>query len=945
MDFNRDVKPILSETCFKCHGPDAATVMAGLRLDSFAGATAKRENGAAIVPGNPEASLAWRRISAKEDGLRMPPVHSDVKPLTAAQKETIRTWIAQGAMYTQHWAFRPPTKAAPPSVRDAAWVRNDVDRFVLASLEAASLRPEPEADRRTLIRRVSLTLTGLPPTQDEIKTYLEDRSAKAYEAMVDRYLASPRYGEHQARYWLDAVRYGDTHGLHLDNERSIYPYRDWVVRAFNQDLPFDRFTLWQLAGDLLPKPTTEQRIATGYVRMNPTTAEGGAIDAEFQAKNTFDRVDTTGTVFLGVTIGCAKCHDHKYDPFSQKDYYSLFAFFNSTADAPLDGNALLPGPVAKAPTPEQEAHMNRLTGEASAIEAGVDLATAEVWLMAQKPIPVELGKWEVAGPFEAKTFDEAFAQDFGPDPGGPEVKVERRPFELKTGVVVGNVVGKENAAAYLFGSVHAAAPRKLDVGLGSDDGVRVWVNGKLIHDQKVLRSPAVDQDRLTIELKAGNNDLLIKIVNSGGGDGVALTVGDPTSRRIADVAFALSFPSLRAKNLPELRRLFLELGPETTASSRYRALQAEIRALDAGIPQTLVAEEAPSPRPAFLLKRGQYDMPAQRVSRALPPALGTLSPYEAKNRLGLAQWLIRKDNPLVSRVFVNRIWQQHFGTGLVKTAEDFGNQGEWPSHPELLDTLAVRFIEDGWSVKDLHRLLLGSASFRQAATVSKAKLAKDPENRLISRGPRFRLDAEVLRDQALFVSGLLVEKPGGRGFRPYQPEGLWEAVAFADSNTARYVQDKGEGIYRRSLYLFWKRTSPHPTMLTFDAPMREACSVRRGRTNTPLQALVTLNEPAYFEAARALAERTIHAAPGDDARLAWAFERVTGRTPNAEERTLLLNALRRYRTRFAEAPSDAEGVLKVGDSPRDATIPAVEHAAWTLVCSTLMNTDEFLTQH
>ena len=931
-NFNRDVQPILSESCFDCHGPDAETAAGGLRLDSFAAATKR-----AIVPGKPDESRLMDRVTSTNKVLHMPPASSGHKPLTPAQVDILRRWIASGAKYDQHWAFVPPKRPVIPAVSNYAWTKNFIDRFVLRELDKAKMKPEPEADRATLLRRASLTLTGIPPTPAELEAFLADKTDTAYERAVDRLLANPRYGEHQARYWLDAVRYGDTHGLHLDNERGIFPYRDWVVDAFNRDVPFDKFTLWQFAGDLLPNPTKEQMVATGYIRMNPTTAEGGAIEEEFLAKNTFDRVDTTSTVYLGMTVACARCHDHKYDPISQKDYYRLFAFFNSTEDKPLDDNALLPPPVIEVPTPEQEAQKAAQTQELARIESRVSSAEALSWLMKSYVPLLKLEKGEFSEVFTANNYDAAFKTAFAPETGGGTWKAQT----LEPGKALSNLVGKDNAAIYFRSHIVSEEDRVAMISVGSDDGVKVWLNGTLLHQNQALRGVDQQVDSVNLPLKKGDNTLLIKLINSGGTDGLLVRSGNADSERIAKAHEAAK----AGKQPEELNKLYLEAGPRSPDAEAYAGLKKALTQLDMEIPRSLVAKEMEKPRPAFVLRRGEYNLKGEEVQRAVPAALGRLAKDAPADRLGFAKWLIDPQNPLVTRVFVNRVWQQHFGTGLVKTSEDFGTRGEWPSHPELLDYLAVDFREHGWSLKRLHRAIVTSAAFRQRSVVSKEKLERDPENRLISRGPRFRLDAEVIRDKALATSGLLVENRGGKGFKPYQPEGLWEAIGFPSSNTAKYVRDEGASIYRRSLYLFWKRTSPHPVMLSFDAPMREACTVRRSRTNTPLQALVTLNETMFVESQRAMAQRVLRAGANDAARLRYAYELALNRLPSTREMAVLSGALDRYRARFAQSPDDALGLLAVGDTKADATLNASELAAWTLVCGTLMNTDEFLTQH
>ncbi len=928
IDFNRDIRPILSEHCFKCHGPDAKFVKGNLRLSERDDATRSRSDGKPIHPGKPEASMVIQRVTSKEPYLVMPPADSGMPRLSASQISLLKEWIRQGAKYEKHWAFVPPKMPAIPTVKNAAWAKNDVDRFVLAKLEATGLKPAPEASKEILLRRASLALTGLSPTADELNAFLTDNAQNAYERAVDRLLASERYGEHQARYWLDAVRYGDTHGLHLDNERAIYPYRDWVVDALNKDLPFDKFALWQVAGDLLPNPTREMRVATGYVRMNPTTNEGGAIEDEFLVKNTFDRVDTTSTVFLGMTVACAKCHDHKYDPISQKDYYSLFAYFNSTKDAPLDGNDLVPPPAIPVPSPEQERAVAAAEKRKSELMAQVDLDAAKAYLASRRVGKVEFGKWEVAGPFVSTSFQAAF--------GANEKPTEWRPFKLELGKST-PFIGKDNASAYVRTTVTSEQDQEVVFGFGSDDGIKVWLNEKLIHENPALRGVEQATDQVKARLVAGENRLVVKIVNGGGADGIRVVYGSEVETRIA--------AALKSGDPAKIRETFLRDGEPSAASKEFVAQDEIIAKTMAAVPRTLVAEELEKPRPAYLLDRGEYDRRKGEVKRSLPAVFGTQLAATENNRLGLAKWLVDPKNPLTSRVYVNRIWQQHFGIGLVRTAEDFGNQGEWPINPELLDYLAVKFQKDGYSVKKLHRLLVTSAAFRQSSLVDKVKLEKDPENRLVSRGPRFRLDAEVLRDQVLHASGLLTNRKGGKGFKPYQPAGLWEEITFSGSNTATYTQDMNDGIYRRTLYLFWKRTSPHPVMSTFDAPTREACVVRRPRTNTPLQALVTLNEPAFLEASRKFAERIVKSKSTDLDRMKLGFRIAFSRNPNAKEIQILTNSLSRYQKQFASQPEAAASLLGVGLAPAAKDQDFVDMAAWTLVASTLFNLDEFLTQH
>lgn len=930
--FGRDVMPILGQRCFKCHGPDAATVAAGLRLDS-----ANR----AIVPGAPHKSLLIARVSAKAPAMRMPPQDSGVKPLTPAEIETLRAWITQGARYEKHWAFTAPKMPTPPVVKNASWPKNPIDQFVLAKLESAGLKPEPEADRDTLALRAAQTLTGLPPTQAELDGFRRDTKPGAYERYVDRLLAKPSYGEHQARYWLDAVRYGDTHGLQLDNERGVFPYRDWVVRALNQDLPYTKFVEWQLAGDLLPNPTTEQLIATGYVRMNLTSAEGGAIEEEFLARNTFDRVDTTSTVLLGLTVACAKCHDHKYDPIKQRDYYGLYAFFNSTADKPLDGNETLPGPVIRAATPEQEARLAEMNRSLDALRASLSPTEAVATLEKSTPPVPSTRDWQISPVYSRASFDEAFDASEVAENGNATWK----PLKLEIGKDLTNLIGKPNASVYIKGIAHLEAARTIEFGVSSDDAVKVWLNGKLIHTHKIGRGLNMGVDRVTGDFRTGDNQLLIKVVNVTNPDGLNLRLFDVNDKRIDDAVKAYRKAPSSTVAQQELRSVFLELGPASPKALMYRATLKQRSELEASIPMSLIAREMSKPRPTFILKRGEYNQKGAPVTRHLPAAIGALPAGARKDRLGFAQWLTSPSNPLVARVFVNRVWQQHFGTAIVKTAEDFGTQGEWPLNQPLLDYLAVSFQKNGWSVKRLNRMIVTSAAFRQSSRITPQKLSKDPENRLISRGPRFRLDAEVIRDKALFSSGLLLERLGGRGFKPYQPDGIWEGASDPASQTHFYHRDKDESIYRRSMYLFWKRTAPPPSMLNLDAPLRDTCVVRRSTTNTPLQALTIQNEPAFVEASRLMAQRLLVVKGDDNSRLRMAYEIAMARAPRPVEVSILKTALAEYRRKYEADPDSARRMLATGDAPQAKDIPTSEQAAWMIICSTLMNTDEFLTLH
>jgi hypothetical protein len=936
VNFDQEVLPILSQHCYKCHGPDATKAAAGLRLDSF--------STQAITKGSPDKSVLIHRVSDKNPGSRMPPDDSGVKPLKPNEVEILRRWIQQGAVYEKHWSYVPPTMPIVPIVKNQAWCKGTLDKFVVSKLEAAGLSPEPEADRDTLALRAAQVLTGLPPTPEELEKLRKDSAPGAYERYVDRLLAKPSYGEHQARYWLDAVRYSDTHGLQLDNERGVFPYRDWVVRAFNQDLPFKNFVEWQVAGDLLPNPTVEQKVATGYVRMNLTSNEGGAIAEEFLARNTFDRVDTTGTVMLGLTVQCSRCHDHKYDPIKAKDYYGLYAFFNSTKDEPLDGNILLPPPYIRATTPEQDAVLAKMTKTLDQLKDSVDAASAVDYLTKNRQQSLASRDWEISPVYSAKNFDIAFDQAEAPEPGANK-PVAWKPFPFESGKDFPNIINKDNSSIYIRGKVTLPKATKFTFGVSSDDSVKVWLNGKVIHSHKIGRGLNLGIDRVTGDFYAGDNDLLVKVINGIAGDGVNIRLFNPDDQRIADTIKAFQMTPAKAEVKRDLGALFLEFGPASAAKSTYLSTKKAKEDLEASIPMSLIAEEMEKPRPTFILKRGEYTQKGDPVQRHIPSFLGTLPAGVKPDRLSFAQWLTSPSNPLVNRVFVNRVWQQYFGTAIVKTTEDFGSQGEWPQNQPLLDYLAVSFAQNGGSIKKLNRMIVTSAAFRQQSKISPIKLSKDPENRLISRGPRFRLDAEVIRDKALFSAGLLVAQLGGRGFKPYQPDGIWENASDPASATHIYEQDHGMQIYRRSMYLFWKRTAPPPSMLLLDAPLRDTCVVRRATTNTPLQALTTENEPAFLEASRTMAQRLLAKKMDDTGRLKLAYELTVARAPKPTEVAILTKALTYYRQKYSNDQASAKKLLKVGESPQAKDLSPAEQASWMIICSTLMNTDEFLTIH
>jgi hypothetical protein len=1015
IDFNRQVRPILAENCFACHGPDQKQRKAKLRLDTKEGAFARlRGGGFAIVPKNATESALLRRITSNDPAQHMPPPKSG-KSLKPEQIAILRQWIEQGAPWSSHWAFVPPQRPLLPKVTAGTWPRNAVDAFILARLEAAGLKPSPEADKTTLIRRVTLDLTGLPPTPAEVDSFLADSSPRAYEKVVDRLLESPRYGEHMARYWLDAARYGDTHGLHLDNYREIWPYREWVIKAFNANMPFDRFIIEQLAGDLLPNATLDQIVATGFNRCHVSTSEGGSIEEEVYVRNVVDQVDTNGNVFLGLSVGCARCHDHKFDPIRQKDYYQLFAYFNSIDGGALDGNSARPAPVVKVPTRELLARMQQLDQKLAAIRQQIAAEVAKVnyddsadakepaqppraeyvWIDDALPAGAKAisdggvnGKWNFVGKPDHPVFSgeksivrtseglgQLVFQEANPglrvgegdvlfahvylDPAKPpkEVMLQWHSNTWRHRAYWGdNLIdwGKDNSPErHKVG----ALPEKgkwvrlevdaAKVGLTPGTVITGWAftqHGGTIHWDKAGIMTRTPQGNAVFDTQSA----WLQVQQSTGSAGLPKDVqeiikldagkrSDPQKRRLRDYFVEHVYSKTRAT--------FTPLHQQLAAAEKARV------EIDKQMPTTLVFKEQAKPRPAYILKRGEYDQRGEQVGRDTPAFLPPLPSEAPRNRLGLARWLVDPGNPLTARVAVNRFWQQVFGTGLVKTSEDFGTQGERPSHPELLDWLAIEFMTSGgahprrgWDVKKLMKLIVMSATYRQSSRLTKDRLAKDRDNRLLSRGPRFRLDAETLRDQALAAGGLLVEKVGGPSVKPPQPYGLWEAVGYSGSNTVNFVADEGcEKVHRRSLYTFWKRTAPPPQMNALDAPSRESCTLRRERTNTPLQALLLLNEKQYVECARALAERTMREGGAKaEERVAFMFRLATARKPDAQELKELLAAYKDHLATYSRDPAAAKKLIAVGESKPDPKLNPSELAAWTMVANLILNLDEVL---
>ena len=1176
VDFHRDIRAILSDNCFSCHGPDEMERKGKLRLDIREDALKPAKSGeTAIVPGDPLKSQILARITTSDADEVMPPPKTG-KKLTAQQVAQLRRWIQDGAKYEGHWAFTKPERPELPKVKAGKWSRNEIDRFILARLEQEGLKPSSEADKTTLIRRVSLDLTGLPPTPAEVDAFLADKSPKAFDAVVDRLLQSPRYGEHMARYWLDAARYADSHGYHIDAERNMWKWRDWVVEAFNQNKPYDQFTIEQLAGDLIPGATPDQKVASGYVRANMSTGEGGAIVEEYQAKYTFDRTETTSTIWLGLTMTCARCHTHKYDPITHREYYGLYSFFNNLNESVMDGNQPNPEPILRLPTSEQTKRQAELKDSMAAAQKTIDgpaekldvaqAAWVEKWhrklsagwttvepafltsttsngpsfktlddqsvlVSGTNPesdvheviVPIKAGNsvaalrlealpheslpkksssraddgvfrlsefeaeivpkldlvraaaaaaekdgkapkaddapkpkklkftravataeastreidkaidgkadtgwgveaaaalepqialfvlaeavkvdkdsdlrirlryeasksrraighfrlaaaqndelvqllnppkaepWQVVGPFKTESLAHGFTNVFEPE---KEVDLKKAYTgvrgEIKWNAKPDFEDGKNNqlvqdlhgihGAYFLHRIVNVPAARKLDLSLRADDAFKLWVNGKLAASR--AEDKAGDGSlRVTVDLKQGENKLLLKVVtvqgaayftfnkNTGDADSVPADIAAvlATTAKLAGPQATKVRNFYRRENSAEFKTVFANL----------EKWKEENTAIDKAIPTTMVAKEAEKPRDTFMLVRGEYDKKGDKVGPGVPALLPPIPPGAPTNRLGLAKWLVDPAHPLMARVTVNRFWQQYFGVGIVKTTEDFGVQSDNPSHRELLDWLATEFIRTGWDVKGLQRLIVTSAAYRQTSRATPELRGRDPENRLLARGPRFRVDAEVVRDTALAVSGLLADQRGGRSVKPYEPPGLWEAVSF--NNSQKYVPDKGEFTYRRSLYTHWKRQSPPPNMMIFDAPTREYCVVRRPRTNTPLQALALMNDLQFVEASRCFADRILaNGGDGDRERITFAFRMATSRVPTAQELKVLRETLAEQRGHYTADRKGAEKLLGVGAFKAASKVPASEMAAWTTIASMILNLDETVTKN
>ena len=1001
--FDRQIRPILSDNCFTCHGPDDKHRMAGLHFDTKDGAFSKA---GVIVPGDSANSKMYLRISNQNEAMRMPPTYSGHK-LTPAQIELIKTWIDQGAKWETHWAFVTLRQPAAPAVSDPKWVKTPLDSFVLAKLDKEGLKPSPEADKATLLRRVTFDLTGLPPTPPELKAYLADYSTNAYEKVVDRLLASPHYGERMAMQWMDFARYSDTHGYHIDSARQMWVWRDWVIQAFTKNMPYDQFTIEQIAGDLLPNATQSQKIATGFNRNHMINFEGGAIPEEYENEYMVDRIEATSTTWLGVTLGCARCHDHKYDPLRQKDFYSFGAFFNTISDKGLDGYKGNAAPYLQLPSLAQ-ADMKALLS-AAIKQKDFEIAAAQTeWEktqanMATAPMAAPAAKINFEGaklPFvdgrlgKAADFGDEAQFSLGAIPGFPSASAFTVSMWVKpegpSGMsilqafktspqsgpgfeIAADYCNKENCnvivrmqsdgtktgfEAKSLQGLNLSDWNQLTVsydGSGHAKGVQIYVNGASVNTTTMRDTFAgasfdgvgwvIGKKEWGVPFKGQLQDIRFYSKRMYASEAFKLGVTEPL-----EAVLAIPADKRNEDQKKWVSEYFLaQVGnpAERQLGADRSTLKRGLSQLDTEITSTMVMAESDKPRETFVLSRGDYRNKTEKVEPNTPAVLPPLPRDAPRNRLTLARWLVDPANPLTARVAVNHFWQMYFGLGIVKTSEDFGSQGDPPSNQDLLDWLATEFVRTKWDVKAMQRLIVTSAVYRQASKVSPELLERDPENRLLARGPRFRLPAEMVRDNALAVSGLINQQIGGASVLPYQPKGLWEEMAFGgDFSAQTYVQSHGADLYRRSMYTFVKRTVPYPGLNTFDAPDREKCTARRGITNTPLQALVLMNDPTYVEAARALAQRDLdEAKPTEGDRIRYAFRLATDRDPSVKEAEILHNLYRKEINHYDTNRAAAQKLLTVGESKAKAQYDPAELAAWTLVASTILNMDETVTKN
>jgi hypothetical protein len=1005
IEFNRDIRPILSDKCFTCHGPDAANRKTNLRFDIESGyAITLRDGKRAIVPGDAEQSELYQRITSTNKAFRMPPAYMGRDRLSDRDIELIKNWISEGAKWTPFWSFAPPRRPPLPEVHETKWIRNPIDAFILNRLEREGLHPSPEADKRTLIRRVTLDLTGLPPTPAEVNAFLQDNSPNAYEKVVDRLLDSPGYAERMAYRWMEAARYGDTNGYQTDGPREMWRWRDWVIDAYRRNMPYDEFTVEQLAGDLLPNPTLDQRIATGFNRNHRTSGEGGIIPEEYRVEYVADRAQTTANVWMGITMGCARCHDHKYDPISQKEFYRLFAYFNRIPNE--KGFAYNYGneePYIKAPLPEQQQKIRVLDSRIEKLQKNYaqlqpSLAAAQQqWtrsLATARPLDWTVTRGLV---FRSDSNLSASGVTTEQSPAGPAWQFDNKncleikkdianfgyldPFTFSAWIKPASLKGAilSQADDYFEGTGHSLYlidgkirlhivlrwtdlairletinPVKLNEwqqiavtydGKRKAAGIHIYLNGeeqqtKVLFDQ--LNEPFHVKEGTPFRIGAAGGLRFQGAIGDVRVYNLALNAHEAAAVAVPQTLNEIAALPAGQQTKPQTEKLQLAFldGPAPTKIKQSRTqLESAITERDRfwdGIPTVMVMVDDPKARESFLLKRGAYDNHGEKVEPGIPAILPQPKPEWPDDRLGLAKWIVDRSNPLTARVTVNRYWQSYFGFGIVKTVDDFGSQGEWPVHPKLLDWLACEFMDSGWNVKAMQRLIVTSATYRQLSKVTPELYQKDPDNRLLARGPRYRLGPEEIRDQALAASGLLVEKIGGPSVKPYQPPGLWQELATGTG----YVQDKGEGLYRRSLYTYWKRTVTPPFMANFDSPNREVCMLYENRTDTPLQALNLMNDVAFLEAARKLGERMmVEGGATPEQRLDYGYNLLLARPATPQEKQILLAVLSEKESAFRNDPKAASDFLNVGESPRRPDLDPRQLAAFATVASLMLNLD------
>ena len=1019
VQFNRDIRPIFSDTCFACHGPDENKVKGKLRLDSLDAARKGGKSGEpAITPGHPEKSEVMKRLLTKDTDDHMPPADFH-KVLSKAQIALVEQWIKEGAEYQGHWAFQIPVKPTVPTIPAGG---NAIDGFLAQGLSAKGLKPNGDAPKATLLRRAALDLTGLPPSDNDLQAYLADSSPEAWSKAIDRLMASPHYGENMAMQWLDFARYADSNGFQSDTQRTMWPYRDWVIKAFNDNKPFDAFTVEQLAGDLLPHATRDQIVATAFHRNHRLNGEGGRIVEEWFAENVIDRIETTGSTWMGLTMNCCRCHDHKYDPISQKEFYQFFAYFNSNNESGVLGEFGGSGrtraggntaPLISLPTEEQQKQIDATSAALSSAEAalkGIPSSQPELfakWLdrqraafskegVAWQSLPDEKvtakenaefkrlddGSWLVSGGTADK---ETYVVEASPAPGLlTALRLEALPDDSHPGKSLGRafngnfvlsafeirlktsdgkttnlpLVKAETDYDQAGWSIAKLGPAPMTKGKAkkADNNKAGWAIGGNLAENRVPRKAIFTIAPTTIPAGAklvvvmrhdavANHSMGRFRLNLSGQDPKLLTLKTDPAAEAARRLMAKPVDQLTKTETKTLEKLFAESPehPRFAATAKVATAKTGFDTANNAPVTVMVMNELPKPRDAFVLLRGEYDKIGPKVERALFRALPPMPAGEPNNRLGFARWLVSGTHPLTGRIWVNRAWERFFGIGLVKTSENFGSQAEWPSNPELLDWLAVEFVDRKWDMKAMQKLIMTSSAYRRSAAVTAEMLDKDPDNRLLARGPRFRLPAEVIRDQALWTAGLLVDKQGGPSVKPYMPEAVWdETSVYGDMRN--YKADTGEGLWRRSLYTIWKRTAAPPTMLLFDSAGREVCTVKRSRSNTPMQALSLLNEVTFVEAARKLAEQSLRQPGDNDAKLAWTFRKVVRRDATPAELTVLRKGLDKRLATYAADATLAPKLLAQGLSKAAADLDPNQLAAWTATANILLNLDETVTR-